>query len=117
MVAICGNRYKRHSPSMSGESESLKVPGMRIAREGLGEDVRDIVVGWNVWNNDILSVEAVANEMMAHLDVFRACVKSSIECEVDRAAVVAENRERSRQGQIQLIEQRAEPQRFSHCMG
>ena len=83
MVPICGNRYKRHSPSMSGESESLKVPGVRIAREGLGEDVRDIVVGWNVWNNDILSVEAVANEMMANVDVFGTGVELIIVSEGD----------------------------------
>ena len=39
MVPICGNRYKRHSPSMSGESEALKMAGMSIARESFGEEI------------------------------------------------------------------------------
>lgn len=46
--------YLQHSPSMSGKSETLKMPGMRFTWQCFGEGVRAIVFGWNVWDNDIL---------------------------------------------------------------
>ena len=71
----------QHSPSTSGEVEQRELFGVLGPRERFCEDVGAVVLGGAVRDTDRIGEYVLANEVMAYVDMFGACMELVVVCE------------------------------------
>ena len=71
----------QHSPSTSGEVEQRELFGVLGPRERFCEDVGAVVLGGAVRDANRICEYIFADEVVAYVDVFGACVELMVVCE------------------------------------
>ena len=68
----------QHSPSTRGWEQKLKLAVVGRTRQGFGEEIRGVVCRGAVGDGDGVVEDALANEVMANVDVFGASVMNVV---------------------------------------